>query len=302
MARNIKYKHFLLHLLLSFSFVFNSLCLSEAYAQQGKFQDNTQIETLADLKGRLGIVNNLEKNDFVVFPLKLEQETIVTIISDYEFRKLIEPVSHLLLAAYTNFKSNFREIPKFKTVVRLMNEQKFFEYTGAPAWTNALFFRGEMIIPLSTKIDLENLQRSVMHEFTHAIISALSDNKAPGWFDEGLAQRYEGSENPALILALVDWLRYEKPVDFTLLQLGFTKLPSDMVPAAYAQSLFAVNLLIESFGMSAVDSYLEKLRLGYSKHDSFLLAFNLSEKDFEKALADRLTNWATNYQNVSLVQ
>jgi hypothetical protein len=175
-----------------------------------------------------------------------------------------------------------------------MDEASFYEMTGAPGWTNAMFFRGEIIIPLSTSkpVDLENLHRSVKHEYSHAVLAALSGGSIPGWIDEGLAQWLEGEENPALRNSLRSYLKHSSPVPLNLLQGGFTRLESNMVPAAYAQSLLAVQAMIKAYGIEKIAHYLELLRKSEDKEVAFFAAFGLSENDFEYKLHTTLRQWS----------
>jgi hypothetical protein len=136
--------------------------------------------------------------------------------------------------------------------------------------------------------DYDNLVRSIKHEYTHAVIHALSDGKCPGWLDEGLAQWAEGDENPALKPALSTWLRRNEVVSLKLLQGGFTKLETRMVAAAYAQSLYAAEYVINGFGFEKIKTYFEDLRSGTSKEDAFSGSFGISESSFERRLSGHL--------------
>jgi hypothetical protein len=201
---------------------------------------------------------------------------------------------------HREFTTLFSEIPAFSTSVRLIEESTFFELTGAPAWTNAMFFRGQIIIPISSQknIDLDNLIRSVKHEYTHAIMSSLSGGRLPGWLDEGIAQWFEGPESPGLRDALRAWLKDHDPVSLSLLQGGFTKLNADMVPAAYAQSLMATKALADKFGFPAIGRFLILLREGVDKRSAFLTAFDMTQEAYEKELGIALTTWSASEESV----
>jgi hypothetical protein len=163
-----------------------------------------------------------------------------------------------------------------------------------------MFFRGQIIIPLSSKkeIDLDNLIRSVKHEYTHAIMSSLSGGRLPGWLDEGIAQWFEGSESPGLRDALREWLKDHEPVSLSILQGGFTKLNTEMVPAAYAQSLLATKALAEKFGFPAIGRFLILLREGVDKQSAFLTAFDMTQEAYERELGKALTTWGTSEEPV----
>jgi hypothetical protein len=233
-------------------------------------------------------------------PLNLSNGSKLTVISPTKWSDVTKQILKTLNDTHKEFTQLFAEIPAFSTSVRLMEETTFFELTGAPAWTNAMFFRGQIIIPLSSKkeIDLDNLIRSVKHEYTHAIMSSLSGGRLPGWLDEGIAQWFEGSESPGLRDALREWLKDHEPVSLSILQGGFTKLNTEMVPAAYAQSLLATKALAEKFGFPAIGRFLILLREGVDKQSAFLTAFDMTQEAYEKELGKALTTWGTSEEPV----
>lgn len=228
-------------------------------------------------------------------PIDLSNGSRLTLISPSEWSETSKKLIKTVYDTHEEFTQLFYEVPAFSTSVRLMDEDEFFSLTGAPSWTNALFFRGQIIIPLSLKtpIDLDNLNRSVRHEYTHAILSALSGGHLPGWLDEGLAQIFEGSESPGLRDALRAWLTTHDTVPLSLLQGGFTKLDQEMVPAAYAQSLLATRVLLERSSYKALGNYFLMLREGVDREAAFATAFPFTMEEFEVQLRKALKRWAS---------
>lgn len=226
-------------------------------------------------------------------PLALNGGSTLTLVSPTRWSTLVDQLSDVLTQTHEGLSGTFGDIPAFATSLRLMDQEAFFQLTGAPAWTNAMFFRGEIIIPLSLTEPNDELSivRAVRHEFTHAAIHSLSGGKAPGWIDEGIAQWAEGSENPALRPALRAWLRESPPVPLSLLRGGFTRLEEPMVAPAYAQSLVAARLLLEQFGVTAIRLYFDDLRTGVAPGRAFQRRFGISESQFEARLAQHLSKW-----------
>jgi len=227
-------------------------------------------------------------------PVTMKDGSRLTLISPSHWSDVADQISQELTRTHQQLTTLFGTIPPFRSSVRLLDEAAFYELTGAPAWTNAMFFRGEIIIPLSTSepIDLDNLHRSVKHEYSHAVFSALSGGLIPGWIDEGLAQWIEGEENPALRNSLRTYLLKSDPVPMSLLQGGFTKLTPKLVPAAYAQSLIAVQALLKASGVESISEFLGLLRSGVSKDEAFQGTFGITEAQFESRLHDTLRAWS----------
>lgn len=226
-------------------------------------------------------------------PLALPGGTSLTFVSPAGFSATTAQLKKTLHEMHRYFTRIFGSIPGFSSTVQLMETESFYAATGAPRWANALFYNEKILLPVERGdyAAWPALSRSLKHEYTHAITDALSGGNCPGWLDEGLAQWAEGSENPGLRPALERWLARQKPVPIKLLQGGFTQLPTDMVPAAYAQSLFATNFLIQKHGLRKVGKFLSYLRRGKSQGQSFHLAFGNSIKNFEGKLHHELETW-----------
>ena len=227
-------------------------------------------------------------------PRDLRGGTKLTVVAPLEWAPLSEIVSDLVHDTLLEYFALIGAIPAFDCTLKLLEEEEFFAETGAPRWTNAMFYRGEILIPISLKapIDGSNMYRSIRHEFTHAVLHAISGGFAPGWLDEGLAQWREGSVNPALGPALRRWVSSRPPVPLALLQGGFTKLEDSMVPAAYAQSLFAANSLLDSEGFRRIGRYLNRLRTTNGAAGAFHDIFGFDEAQFERQLGDDMRHWA----------
>ncbi|NLF24578.1 MAG: hypothetical protein GX589_02825 [Deltaproteobacteria bacterium] len=226
-------------------------------------------------------------------PVTLPNDTQVILIAPTAWRGLNHTLAELIKSEHAHFSHLLGPIPQFDLTVMLMEEEAFFKLTRAPRWTNALYFKGRITIPLAAKgeLDQTNLMRAVKHEFAHAVINAFSRGRCPGWLDEGLAQWAEGPENPALRPALAQWLKSRGPVPLNLLQGGFTKLDLAMVPAAYAQSLFITKLIIRSFGFKVISKYLEELRREADQSIAFKKSFGFNEQHFERMAGLALSDW-----------
>lgn len=183
-------------------------------------------------------------------------------------------------------------------VLRFLNRDEFRKQTGAPVWTNAMFFRGEITIPVEDErgLDQKELYRALRHEYVHALVADFSGYRCPAWLDEGLAQIIEGDPNPLLGPALRKWISRNEAMPLDWLENGFTTLNDSMVPAAYAQSLFITRTLINRRGFESVKRYLQELRSGEAPEEAFSKAFNFSQKEFENQLSAQIARWATSNQ------
>ena len=188
----------------------------------------------------------------------------------------------------------FGDRPLNKIVLKFLSPEQFRRQTGAPAWTSAMFYRGEISIPVvkSKGINFNELHRALRHEYVHAVIAELSDFRCPAWLDEGVAQMLEGQANPLLGPALRSWIKENDAMPLDWLQNGFTTLESKIVPAAYAESLFATRTLVSVYGFPAVVTYLKALKVGLAETESFELAFGIDKAKFEEGLTKQIKLWS----------
>lgn len=200
----------------------------------------------------------------------------------------------ILNQTYDELSRIFKTRPTKKVVLRFLPPEEFRRQTGAPEWTSAMYFRNEITIPLTktTGWDEEELHRALRHEYVHAVVAELSNYKCPAWMDEGIAQLLEGQINPLLGPALRKWIAVNQAIPLDWLHNGFTTLDAAYVPAAYAQSLFAVRKLIQTNGFSSVGTYLQHLQSGKSERRAFHLAFGMKKSLFEQELTREIRRWS----------
>ncbi len=225
--------------------------------------------------------------------VELQSGGSLTLVSTAKWISLSEKISEEIDYSHRRYKQLLGDIPTLSVSVGLLDEELFFKTTKAPRWINALFFEGKILIPVpeNGKIELDNLCKSLRHEFSHIVIASVSGGRAPGWLDEGLAQWTEGE--PAMVLKqlLSRHLDRHQPLPFSMLQGGFTEIRTDLVGAAYGQSLFATLTIMQTFGLNKLSLYLKKLRLAEEPRKVFQESFGISIEAFELELGKSLKRW-----------
>ncbi len=210
----------------------------------------------------------------------------------------IESIASEAIAAlnenFDEYRRIFDQEIRNKVVLRFLTPKEFHRQTGAPEWTSAMYYRGEITVPIpvSGRVNLDQLKRALRHELLHFITAEMSRNRCPAWLDEGIAQLLEGQPNPLLGPALRTWLSQDNPMPLDWLEHGFTMLEDSVVPAAYAQSLFATRTLVNSYGFKKVTRYIRNLGQGMDNRAAFRDAFESSFESFERKLASQLQRWA----------
>jgi len=270
--------------------LFLFLCLS--IVPSSRAQDNTQTSARARLSGSRQELSTSDRF------LDRSTQSTFTVISSKRWNDLAKKV-------YSELEQSNIELEKYlgraqvqSISIELLSETDFFQLTGAPLWTNAMYYEGRIMIPVLEPIEgenFDNIVRSVRHEYSHAYISAASGGKCPGWLDEGLAQWFEGPVNPLIQNILAKHLRSSAPVPMIYLQNGFTKLDTQIVGAAYGQSLFAALSIIKTYPFRAIQKFFAMLKDGQTQESAFKEAFGISTAAFETKIRNSLWNWVRAY-------
>jgi hypothetical protein len=178
------------------------------------------------------------------------------------------------------YSANIGTPPPFKVNIKLTPAKSFYKLYGVPSWTNALFFRSEILIPIADGTPELNsdMLLSLKHEYIHAMIKSISNGECPGWFDEGLAQYSEGELHQSLVETMNEWVKRGVILPFNILSGGFTQLDTEYVPMAYAQSYYATKYLIENKGYSKIRLYLQLLRQKIPAKIALIQAFQITEE------------------------
>ena len=138
------------------------------------------------------------------------------------------------------------------------------------------FYDGDLTIPWGT-LGFGLGAASVMtHELTHAVVAQASNDNAPRWFQEGIAQRMETDPQPRVVkekiaVALLDPM------------MQGSGDPDDM-GNAYAESLRVIEYLEVRYGLRSIDTMIAAYRDGASNEDAIRKATGeASIADFDRS-------------------
>ena len=171
------------------------------------------------------------------------------------------------------FNLNSGVFPLSGVALELLPAEQFRAATGAPRFTRALYLNDTIYVALPVESEAR-LARSIRHELIHAVVARMSARRAPVWFDEGLAQYFEGVP-PEEVRTSLPLGRLSEGIDF---------LGEEDTRRLYAKSLVAVQKLMFRNGLPAVVSYLSALGSGADRESAFLEAFGEPFTRFEERL------------------
>ena len=183
--------------------------------------------------------------------------------------------------AYDSVGRDLGFFPPDRIQVGIYQEEVLGEVIGVPAHFIRGAFDGRKIrLNMRQTVAYSNdLSRLVRHEYTHAVIHALSKGRAPVWVHEGLAQVMEPRSAPRGLVSV--------PRQYLTLG-GIERLARTMDPAAftagYALTHVAVEHLVERGGMARVREFLGRLGQGDSVEQALPQVFGFGADEVEGRL------------------
>lgn len=174
-------------------------------------------------------------------------------------RVVINSVKWQLEKAFRLLEGELGTSPPGDIVVILYTRVDFHEITGSPRWVGGTF-DGKVRVPvggLASEADAAHLEPVLTHELTHSFLRSIVARRLPLWFEEGLAEYFEGTTSEIAAKGLKGY----GSVNFS----SFEDLAAGLrgrrgpVEAAYLASALAVAGLIEKNGFRAVRRLLEEV-------------------------------------------
>ena len=172
----------------------------------------------------------------------------------------------ILEAAYWRVSTALSIYPERTITVVLYTQEQFRDITRSPQWAAAAY-DGRIRIPVrGAGADPRELERVIIHEFTHALVQSLAPRGVPMWLHEGLAVMFEPDAG-----AWSEEQLSNAPARLPLRRLAdsFGALSGAEARLAYAQSAAIVRAIFDSGGPMAVGAVLQDIARG----DTFATAF-----------------------------
>lgn len=166
--------------------------------------------------------------------------------------------------------------------VVIYSKKPFFDVTQAPAWAGGMN-DGKLRIPVEGLESVTpELARVLKHELTHSFLALLTDQRCPGWLQEGLAQAFEPRSLPMPGRALAQMFEQKKQIPFQQLRGTFHGLDRAKAVVAYSESLAAVQYLQSRFAISGLQDILKRIAAGNSAEQALQAVTGMDYADLEK--------------------
>jgi tetratricopeptide (TPR) repeat protein len=190
----------------------------------------------------------------------------------------------MLEASYQRIGDALRFYPSQSIDVVLYTTQQFRDITRGPSWASGVY-DGRIRLPVKGALDqVDELERVLAHEYTHALIASVASRGVPGWLNEGLAVVHEpgGLARAERVVASAR----SRP-RLSELHGSFSSLSGQLAAVAYAESAVAARAILDMRGPSAVVTLLRDLGAGVPFETAFHQRIGVRYQEFQDTVARR---------------
>ncbi len=147
-------------------------------------------------------------------------------------------------------------------------------------------FDGKVRVPFANVRYFNRFVVEVLsHELAHALIAGATEDRAPHWFHEGLAQHIEMKNNE--VNPIGDLRRAGKLLAFPLLEPVFTsRVNSDLVSLAYSEAAWAIHAIEAQHGVGGIHRLLRAFGRGLDTDEAVREALGLSVAELDQRIWD----------------
>jgi hypothetical protein len=155
------------------------------------------------------------------------------------------------------------------------------------------FYNGKITAPFAGVGELNpQLIAILAHELAHAMIAHATSDQAPHWFQEGYAQRVQGSRHNANAFNMYD---DEKYLPLVLLDPVLTGSPDpEMIGAAYVVAQTDIRYIEAKYGKAGLQKIMAAFRSGATTEEAIRAVSGKPLTEFEQDLRQ----WGRSEQRV----
>ncbi len=222
--------------------------------------------------------------------LELSQEKTVRQIPHFELRydkgQQIDSgyVAGVLERAYFDVGKDLGYYPGSKTTVFFYSTGNFRDIFKTPSIVRA-FYDGNMRIPMpESALDAKELASYLYHEYTHAVLSAMTGNICPPWLGEGIAVWEEVRwTRPGAVIKLPEKALEGRALTVQRLSDAFkgTAAEKTDIQLYYLLAYTVADYIVDTWGPGGLRDVLGRISDGAHAINAIDDEFSISEKEFD---------------------
>lgn len=194
----------------------------------------------------------------------------------------------LLQDARAKVGSELGAFPRDKTTVLLYSREDFQKATATHGWVGGLY-DGKIRLPIDDfEREREEIARTASHEYAHRVIADIAP-LCPLWFNEGVAEFFEGRDPHVAVRALLE--KGSTPTAFSAMPAEWVgESDVDKVRLWYAQSRSFVAFFHARYGVGALRAVLADLGRGQTLDQAFVRATSLDVAQLDELWRREILN------------
>jgi len=235
-------------------------------------KDITELrEKIEKVKKEMPVKKKMQRIETEHFNVRLHR--------DYKMN--VSVLRGILGKIYNRVGEDLDFYPPPDTPMIFYNEKDFREIFKQRGIVRA-FYDGNIRIVFTTDFDNPSFASVAAHEYTHAVISMLTDNKCPIWLHEGIAVYEQQRYAPIVLRNLRRAVKKDKKLSIEEMEKGF-KDPADEteLTMSYESAYTAVSFILDTWGWSGVRRMLRRIKNGQHFANAIDEEFYLSVRVFE---------------------
>lgn len=207
-------------------------------------------------------------------------------------------INLILDYAHNNVGGDFQFYQSYKIPVVVYNKQEYQQtMVDAPGWAEAIY-DGKIRLAISpNQTNFKQLMSDVVHEYTHVIVGAVTNNNCPRWFNEGLAkyEEYRHGIAPRIYMLAMAY-NSKQLISWDKINEVIVSPDKNQALLAYQQAFSFVYYLVQRYGMYNITKLLKTLGTGTDFDTAFKKVYNTpiatAQNDWQQWLNRFITNWA----------
>ena len=201
-----------------------------------------------------------------------------------------ELAGEILEKAYLDVGKDLAYFPSSKTVIFFYSEKDFRDIFKLPKMVMA-FYDGNIRMPFPGKAGNKNeFIHYIYHEYTHAVVSAKTNNNCPVWFSEGIAVWEEFKRQDPAMKSLFAGTVDNPTISIQAIEDAFARqgdANKDMRPY-YLMAYSIVKFIVDTWGVEGLQGVLTRIGKGQHIVNAIDDEMLMSEKDFDKRWSNYL--------------
>jgi len=213
-----------------------------------------------------------------------------------EYEADILKLKEMLVKIYRDTGADFNYYPEKDVKIIFYSLEDFREIFKQSEAVQG-FYDGNIRLPVNFKADDVQLAALIAHEYTHAVVSILTDKKCPVWLTEALACFEFSRYLPMNIAELTLYIGNGGKIDVRSVDKGFFAMNEPMtVQLSYQAAYTLAAFMIDKWGWDSIRSILKRIKEGrhYSNaiDEEYYISMTTFENLWKEYLSSKLGNAA----------